>query len=157
MRRLVVPFGVFVLAVVALALAERAPAAEAATPAGTMDVTVREGRLSVNLRDAPLGDVLRLIGQEAHLKVNLDGQFGTPITATFTGLPLEAGIRRLTREHSSSFAYGPPPQPGLTGRLTEIWIVGSVPAAQLMPPRAPRDWRMWVVSLGGGTMGRSRS
>ncbi len=72
MRRLVVPFGVSVLAVAALVPAERAPAVEAPTPAGTMDVTVGEGRLSVNLRNAPLADALRLIGLEARLKINLD-------------------------------------------------------------------------------------
>ncbi len=133
MRRLVVPFGVSVLAVAALVPAERAPAAEAPTPAGTMDVTVGEGRLSVNLRNAPLADALRLIGQEARLKINLDGQFRTPITETFTGLSLEAGIRRLTRGHSSSFAYGPRPYPGHAAPLIEIWIIESVAAVPVDP------------------------
>jgi hypothetical protein len=135
MRRLVVPFGVSVLAVAALVPAGRAPATETPTPAGAMDVTVGEGRLSVNLRDAPLADALRLIGQEADLKINLDGQFRTLVTDTFTGLPLEAAIRRLTRGHSSSFAYGPRPRPGHAAPLVEIWIIESV-AAGAVNPRA---------------------
>jgi hypothetical protein len=139
MRRLVVPFGVSILAVVAALLSEgRAPAAEAPKPAPTMKVTVGEGRLSVNLRDAPLADVLRLIGQEARLKVNLDGQLRTPITGTFAGLPLEAGIRRLTRGHSSTFAYDPPPRPGHAARLTEIWIIESSPTVGPATPADPR-------------------
>jgi hypothetical protein len=127
-----------------LLAAGHAPAAEAPMPAGTMEVAVAEGRLSVNLRDAPLADVLRLIGQEAQIKVHLDGQFLAPITRTFTGVPLESGIRRLTREHSSSFAYGPPPHPGLAARLTEIWIIESAPAA----PADPRTRAARLASLG---------
>jgi hypothetical protein len=138
MRRLVVPLGVSIsLVVAALLPAGRALAAEAPTPAATMEVTVREGRLSVNLRDAPLADVLRLIGQEARLTINLEGQFRAPITGAFTGLPLESGIRRLTRGHSSSFAYGPPPHPGQAARLTEIWVIESSPAVASTAPNDP--------------------
>ena len=129
MRRVRVPYRVSVLAMVSpLLLAAHAPAAEEPTPARTMEVSMAGGRLSVNLRDIPLADVLRLIGQEARVKVNLDGQFLAPITGTFTGLPLESGIRRLTRGHSSSFAYEPPPDPGQAARLTEIWVIESKPA-----------------------------
>ena len=151
MRRLVIPFGVSIMAAVAALLpAVYGPAAEAPTPAGTMEVTVGEGRLSVSLRDAPLADVLRLIGQEARLKINLDGQFQTPITGTFTGLPLEEGIRQLTRGHSSSFAYGPPSHPGLAARLTEIWIIESVAAA-------PADHRARAARLANlGSLARRR-
>jgi hypothetical protein len=135
MRWLVVPVGASLLSVfVALLPAGRVLAGEAPTSTGTMEVTVREGRLSVNLRDAPLADVFRLIGQEAGLRVHLDGQFRTTITTTFTGLPLESGIRRLTRGHSSSFAYGPPPHPGRTGHLTEIWIIESSPGVASTAP-----------------------
>jgi hypothetical protein len=148
MRRLVVPFGVSIFAVVAALLpAGRAPAAEAPMPAPTIEVTVGEGRLSVNLRDAPLADVLRLIGQEARLKVNLDGQLRTPITGTFTGLPLEAGIRRLTRGHSSTFAYAPP-HPGHAARLTEIWIIESDSAVGPATPADPRARAARLASVG---------
>jgi hypothetical protein len=149
MRCLVVPSGVSILAVVAALLpAGRAPAADAPTPAPTMEVAVGEGRLSVNLRDALLADVLRLIGQEARLKVHLDGQLRTPITGTFTGLPLEAGIRRLTRGHSSTFAYDPPPHPGHAPRLTEIWIIESSPAVGPATPVDPRVRAARLASVG---------
>jgi hypothetical protein len=134
MRRVMVPYRVSVLAMVSpLLLAGHAPAAEEPTPARTMEVSMAGGRLSVNLRDVPLADVLRLIGQEARVKVNLDGQFRAPITGTFTGLPLESGIRRLTRGHSSSFAYEPPPDPAHAARLTEIWVIESTPAISADP------------------------
>jgi HEAT repeat protein len=84
-----------------------------------------------------------MIGQEAGLQVHLDGQFRTTITMTFTG-PLESGIRRLTRGHSSSFAYGPPPHPGRTGPLTEIWIIES---AATVGPAVPVDLRARAARL----------
>ena len=109
-----------------------------------------EGRLSVNVRDAPLADVLRLIGQKADLKVNLDGQLRTPITGTFAGVPLEAGIRRLTRGYSSSFAYDPPPHPGQGARFSEIWVIGPDPPA----PTDPRARAARLASVDG--LGRRR-
>jgi hypothetical protein len=109
-----------------------------------MEVTVREGRLSVNVRDAPLTEVLRRIGQEADLKVHLDGQLRTPITTSFIGLPLESGIRRLTRGHSSSFVYGPASPTGRTGRLIEIWIIESSAVAG---PASPVDARTRAARL----------
>ena len=134
MRRVRVPYRVSLLAMISpLLLAAHAPAAEEPTPARTMEVSMAGGRLSVNLRDIPLADVLRHIGQEAHVKVNLDGQFLALITGTFTGLPLESGIRRLTRGHSSSFAYESPSDPGQAARLTEIWVIESKPATSADP------------------------
>jgi hypothetical protein len=87
----------------------------------------------VNLRHAPLADVLGRIGQEAGLTVHLDGRFRAPITGAFTGLPLEAGIRQLTRGHSSTFVYGSPHQ-GHPARLIEVWIIES----DLMAPPNPQ-------------------
>lgn len=134
MRRVWVPYRVSVFAMISpLLLAAHAPAAEEPTPARTMEVSMAGGRLSVNLRDIPLADVLRLIGQEARVKVNLDGQFLAPITGTFIGLSLESGIRRLTRGHSSSFAYESPSDPGQAARLTEIWVIESKPATSADP------------------------
>lgn len=149
MRCLVVPVGASLLSVVAALLpAGRELAAQAPTSTGTMEVTVREGRVSVDVRDAPLADVLRMIGQEAGLKVHLDGQFRTTITTTFSDLPLESGIRRLTRGHSSSFAYGPPPHPGRTGRLTEIWIIESSAAVGQAAPADSRTRAARLAYLG---------
>jgi hypothetical protein len=152
-RRLVVPVGVFLLALVsALSAAGRARAAEPPRAPRVIDVTVRQGRLSVTLRDAPLAEVLHLIGQQARLTVHLDGPLQTPITGTFTNVPLESGIRRLTRGHSSTFAYGPASHPGESARLTEIWIIESSPGVASTAPadlraRATRLAR--VASLGG--------
>ena len=111
----------------------------------------------MNVRDAPLADVLRLIGQKADLKVNLDGQLEAPITGTFAGVPLEAGIRRLTRGYSSSFAYDPPPHPGQGARFSEIWVIGPDPPARPTLARARRAWQAWTDSADGGTMGPSPS
>jgi hypothetical protein len=150
MRCLVGPVGASLLSIVAALLpGGRELAAQAPRSAGTMDVTVGEGRrLSVSVRDAPLGDVLRSIGHEAGLTVHLDGQFRTTITTTFTGLPLESGIRRLTRGHSASFAYGPPREPGGAGRLTEIWIIESSAAEGPSAPVDPRTRAARLAHLG---------
>jgi HEAT repeat protein len=139
-RRCVVPFRVSLLTLVsALLTAAFARAGEAPPGATVMTVTVNTGRLSVSAHDAPLGDILTLIGQQARMNVHLDGQFRTPITTTFTDVPLEAGIRRLTRGHSSGFVYESASPSGQAARLAEIWIIESSPT---VAPLAPTDLRM---------------
>jgi HEAT repeat protein len=78
------------------------------------------------------------------MKVHLDGQFRTPMTTTFTDVPLEVGIRRLTRGHSSGFLYESASPSGQSARLAEIWIIESSPTVASL---APTDLRMRAVRL----------
>jgi hypothetical protein len=147
--RLVVVVGVSLLALAAaLPAADRAVGAEPPAGAGGMDVTVNEGRLSATLHNAPLADVLHLIGRQARLTVHLDGSLRTPITGTFTGVPLESAIRRLTRGHSSSFAYAAASHPDQAARLIEIWVIESSPGVASAAPADLRARPTRLASVG---------
>lgn len=52
-------------------------AAETAPPA-VIDVSVSEGDLTVDIRNAPLAEVLRIIGRKAGLEVTLLGDVNVP-------------------------------------------------------------------------------
>jgi hypothetical protein len=147
------PGAVATLALALLAgLAVGAPRAGAQAPAApTADVTVRDGRVSLDVRDVPLGELLRLIGERAGVRMNVDGRFATPVTRAFTEVPLESAIRRLARGHSLSFAYAAPADRGGRPRLAEVWVIEGTPAAPRAAPavRAERARRLQVVSALG--------
>src|SRR5918911_3859303 len=72
-------------------------------------VTVRHGQLSVDLREAELREVFAEIGRQAGIRMALGPSAGERISAQFSGVELEAGIRRLLRLASLNYVilYSP--------------------------------------------------
>ncbi len=84
-----------------------ADAAKVVPPPARIEVKVREGLLTVNARDAPLGDVLRVIGEKAGFTVIISGNLSSPVTRFLAGVPLDKAIGRLVGENSWIMIYGP--------------------------------------------------
>ncbi len=99
------------------------PATEETAAAAEGDVTVEDGVLSVHVRDARLGDVLRAIAERTGLRFKLAGDLGRPITAWFA-VSVEQGIRQLVGDNGLIMIYAP--ARGQTGQsvLTEIRVYG---------------------------------
>ncbi|MGH7268206.1 MAG: hypothetical protein ACREMB_25590, partial [Candidatus Rokuibacteriota bacterium] len=139
-------------AVVAVIGADARPAPAQQVPSPAVEVTVRDGRVSLDVRATPLGDVLRLIGERAGVRMNVDGNFATPVTRAFADVPLESAIRRLARGHSLSFAYAAPAEHGARPRLAEVWVIQGTPAtprAAQAVSRVERRNRLQAVSALG--------
>lgn len=97
----------------------------AAQTAAPIKADVQQGLLTVDIRDVPLAEVLRLIGEQAGLRVVIQGDASTPVSATFTGVPLDQGIKRLAREHSFVLLYAPA-RGGTQGPiLAEVRLYGA--------------------------------
>src|SRR4051794_19887668 len=62
-----------------------------------LNITVHEERLSVDLQDADVGDVLAAIGRQAGLTILGHPRPAIRVSAQFTGMPLADGLRRLLR------------------------------------------------------------
>jgi hypothetical protein len=74
------------------------------TPLGDrLHVAVHAGQLSVNLREAPVRDVLAAIGQQAGLRVHIGDSANRTVNAQFTDMELDQGLRRLLRSASLSY------------------------------------------------------
>ena len=119
-----------------------APGAEN-NPSAIIDVQVSVGQLTVDLRDAPLAQVLQLIGERACIEVTLHGDFSAPVTQAFAALPLEEGIRRLAGGRSVAVTYGAAAGESGQAMLTRVWVMGkSSPgagAASDSSPSSPKD------------------
>jgi len=104
------------------------PDADRAGPA-ICRVDTRGNELTVDVRGTPLADVLRAIGERASIDVTLRGDFSAPVTASFAGVPLEEGIRRLVPGHSLVVTYagssGTPGANAVTGIVVVSGSAGS--------------------------------
>ena len=93
-------------------------------------VNIQRGLLTVDLRDAPLAEVLRAIGERAGLKVAIDGEASSLVTESFAGVPLEEGIKRLVGDASLVFKYAASPGDASAVALSEVWIYVRSPGDQ---------------------------
>jgi hypothetical protein len=98
-------------------------AAEQLNNRETMDVTLRGGILTLDLRDAPLSDVLQAISEVAGLELTLKGDLSTPTTGSFS-LALVEAIKRLVGRKSLLMQFAPTDGPG-DSRLTRVFVYGT--------------------------------
>jgi hypothetical protein len=101
------------------------PGAEAppASPPGELAVAVEGGALSVDVSDADLEQVLQDIATRAGFKLTTSGRLGR-VTATFDGVPVEQGLRRLARDNELVFVYGTADRAS-DGGLAEVRVFGA--------------------------------
>ena len=88
---------------VALAAAADPPKATPAGPPAPL-VSVEDGRLTVDARDADLAQVLREVAERADFHLEISGPLGR-VTAAFTAASVEEGLRRLVQDHELMLVY----------------------------------------------------
>lgn len=109
--------------------------------ASSIEVAVKQGRLTVNLRDAPLDDVFQAVGKAAGIAIRLRGDPTAPVTNSFADIPLEEGIRKLLHGYSYTLATGD----AEGSKSLEIAVIAasrvepSGKAGEVSPPDDRRD------------------
>ena len=101
------------------------PGLHAATAdSSVFELSGREGLLTVTVVAAPLGELLRGIGERANVRVSLLGDVTTPVTASFRSVPIDEGIKRLAQGYSVCLLYEAPVE-NQRAVLREAWIIAS--------------------------------
>jgi hypothetical protein len=95
----------------------------AASPVAPV-IALSDGKLSVDLRDADLADVLQQIATRAGFQLTTSGQLRR-VTAVFTAVSLEEGIRRLVQDHELMLVYRPADVDGTGGTLVEVHVFAA--------------------------------
>jgi hypothetical protein len=90
-----------------------------------LQVAVETGQLSVNLREAPVREVLAAIGRQAGLRVRMEAGDARRVTAQFTAMALEPGLRRLLRAAALSSALEYTRAPGAAPTLSAVRVFGA--------------------------------
>ena len=118
-----VVFGICVFALAVDVAAQEAPAA--------MSVAVEKGRISCDIRTAPLSQVLTALAERTGVTfVPADTIRGDDITLEMTNVPLEAGLRRLLRRYDTFMSYGASEN---SPSLRTVWIYPKGLGAALQP------------------------
>jgi hypothetical protein len=90
-----------------------------------LQVAVQEGRLSVDVQEADLGEVLAQIGRQAGIRISSGPSAGKRVSARFAGVELEDGLRRLLRAVSLSHSFLYAKGPAGTVTIAELRVLGE--------------------------------
>jgi len=105
-----------------------APAAPPKVPEPPAEVVrVEGGRLTVDVRDAELADVLLQAGDAAGFHLTITGELGL-VTAAFSARTVEDGLRRLVQDHEMMLVYRP--VRGEPAKLMEVQVFASAPGRE---------------------------
>jgi hypothetical protein len=100
----------------------------------------------VDLQEADMETVLAQIGQQTSIRMSSGPSAGKKVSARFSGVELEEGIRRLLRSASLNHVFMYSGKPGGSVTISEVRILGegkpsvSSPASVMesgMPPSEP--------------------
>lgn len=111
--------------------------ASVAAPASAIDVTVSEGRLSLDIEEVALAELLQAIGDAAAIEITLRGDLGKVGPRSMVDEPLAAGIRRLLGRHSVLMLYDSSAEG--ESRLREIKVEAAGPVTADAAGAANRD------------------
>jgi hypothetical protein len=104
--------------------------------ASRLQVTVHQGRLSVNLWEANIGEVLAQIRQQAGIAIRVHPSTEHTVSVQFTDVALDHGLRRLLQLASRSYAMRYAPGPTGEVALQEVQVFAGTPAGDQSPAGA---------------------
>ena len=114
--------------------------AEETTPS-SISVHIERGLLSVDARNAPLGEVLEAIAKQANFQLDTKGDLDIPVTWSFANVPVNKGVHRLLHKVSSVMIYAQSKNGGpaalakvTTFRRKVDLAANSVQVARTIPP-----------------------
>ena len=109
------------------------PVAQLRAGGPRLQVAVHQGRLSVNLWEADLGEVLAQIHQQAGISIRVSPSPAPRLSVQFTDLALDDGLRHLLQLASQNYAmhYAPGPTGEVT--LQEVQVFAQAPAGDQSP------------------------
>jgi hypothetical protein len=106
------------------------------TRAPRLQVAVHQGRLSVDLWQADLRDVLAQIRQQAGISISVRPGPEHTVSVQFTAVALDQGLRRLLQLASWSYAMRYAPGPTGEVALQEVQVFAEAPAGDQSPAGA---------------------
>ena len=101
-------------------------------PSARMDVQVRNGLVSLDVRNVRLADVIREIGEVAGFETVVRGPLDMQITRSLTEMPVYETVRQLMRETNFVIIHAPGGPNAETAQITLVRLYR--PTRQQIPP-----------------------
>ncbi len=138
----------WIIAVLALVSMHGAP-----VRAGSLEVRVEFGRVSVNAHEVPLGEIVQALSQRAGVHVVLDArQALQPVTSRLeAGGILEAIVRLVREAGGGNYAIVSSNDPGRVEPFAFHEGGGAAPPPQASPPAPPASAPPPAYTLGDGS------
>ena len=90
-----------------------------------LHVAVKDGRLSVDVQEADLGEVLTQVGRQAGIRISSGPSSGKRVSARFASVELEEGLRRLLGLASLSHIFLYTNGRGGTVTISEVRVLAE--------------------------------
>ncbi len=97
--------------------------------ASGLDISLEDGRLTMDVRDASLSQVLRMIAAKGGFALGIAGQLDSKVSASFENVPYERALRRIVGRSSYIIELAPAAGEGAPRRIGRLSVFARGPPA----------------------------
>ena len=91
-------------------------------PASGLDISLEDGRLTMNVRDASLSQVLQAIAAKEGFALDIAGKLDSKVSVSFENIPIERALRRIVGRSSYIIELAPPASTGAPRRIGKLTV-----------------------------------
>ena len=90
--------------------------------ASGLDISLEDGRLTMNVQDASFSRVLQAIAAKGGFALDIVGQLDSRVSASFENVPIERAFRRIVGRSSYIIELAPPAGAGAPRRIGKLSV-----------------------------------
>ncbi len=87
-----------------------------------LDIALADGRLTMDVRDAPLSRVLKAIAAKGEFALDIAGRLDSKVSASFENVPIERALRRLVGRSSYVIELAQPTGADTLRRISKLSV-----------------------------------
>ncbi len=91
-------------------------------PLSGLDISLEDGRLTMDVQDASVSRVLRAIAAKGGFALDLVGQLDSRVSASFENVPIERALRRIVGRSSYIIELAPAAGAGAPRRIGKLSV-----------------------------------
>ena len=106
-----------------------------------LDIALADGRLTMDVRDAPLSRVLKAIAAKGEFALDIAGQLDSKVSASFENVPIERALRRLVGRSSYVIELAPAAGANAPRRIGKLSVFARGAPGRVDTSSTPRSKR----------------
>lgn len=117
------------------------PVSAHAQEGAALDIALKDGRLTMNVKDASLSRVLRTIATKGDFALDIAGELDSKVTVSFENVPIERALHRIVGRSSYIIELAPPSDAGTPRRIGKLSVFARSTPARVETSGTPRPKR----------------
>ena len=114
------------------------PVSVHAQTGAALDIALKDGRLTMNVKDASLSKVLREIATKGDFALDIAGELDSKVSASFESVPIERALRRIVGRSSYIIELAPPTGADVPRRIGKLSVFARSTPARVETTSKPR-------------------